>query len=573
MIWEFDDGDVKVALGDVRERILEMPDESVHMIVTSPPFFGLRDYGTGKWEGGDDPDCDHRMPPAGGEKSGKMVGTGKRNPSMDGQYPIICERCHAKRVDKQIGLEETPEEWVENLVGVFRECRRVLRSDGSLWLECGDSYSDRANKRSDGESFRQDRADVVPGKKNTIQEGRKAKDLIGAPWMLAFALRADGWYLRRDNIWYKPNPMPESARDRMTTAHSYVFHLTKSATYFHDPDAVREPVDPESMARYLRGSRYDDPLVRETVPYAAARPRGAKRRTVRPGVDTNGGGQGEGEMGWDLLIGANARSVWRIPTEPTPFAHFATFPQDLVQKCIAAGSSERGACSVCGAPWRRIVEASGGLIGEGFHDHEDDMGEGAGQRSDGQVEYASYRREGKGWEPSCACGGVEGMPDAYEVIASPTGEAAGPDPSLQVGRAGMARPRGESEGTRPITRYEQRAYAKQLRSSPHVDAMAVEAGKEAFGHYVRTDRAGARPVPEALLEEWLERGWLERVEVPERDLPPVVPCTVLDPFMGSGTTGLVARRMGRRAVGFELSEEYLEVARNRLSQLALPFAP
>lgn len=187
--------------GDSRELIKQLPDESVNCIVTSPPYFGLRDYGTAKWEGGDI-NCTHEYQKGGRKESSKKQTT--NDGTQFSQYERKCKKCGAVRVDNQIGLEETPDEYVNRMVELLRECKRVLREDGTLWLNIGDSYS------------------------NKEASGIKAKDLIGIPWMLAFALRADGWYLRNDIIWAKPNPMPESVRDRCTKSHEHIFLFSKN---------------------------------------------------------------------------------------------------------------------------------------------------------------------------------------------------------------------------------------------------------------------------------------------------------------------------------------------------------
>lgn len=223
--------------------------ESVQCVVTSPPYWGLRDYG----------------------------------------------------VPGQLGLERTPEEYVEKMVAVFREVRRVLRKDGTVWLNLGDSYA-HSSSGSDvrnvggfqGEQIRANpkMADAYQTRKKDLPDGLKPKDLVGIPWRVAFALQADGWWLRSDIVWAKPNPMPESIRDRPTRAHEYIFLLTKSERYYYDQDAIREPLaDPEALARIA-------------------------------------------------AQGANARTVWTIPTEPYPEAHFATFPTELARRCILAGTKE-----------------------------------------------------------------------------------------------------------------------------------------------------------------------------------------------------------------------------------------
>jgi DNA modification methylase len=461
------DADFTLHVGDVLEQLAVLPDESVHCVVTSPPFWGLRDYGTGRWEGGSDsdpcPDCTtreeqlrcktcmgtgeiehvHETVPA---RSGRG-GSGAPGKQTAGAFPselAVSEcSCGATRVDQQLGLEATPELFVAAMVDVFREVRRVLRRDGTCWINLGDSYNSIRND-SPGDGFRTADASGQPkgyvkGRGRNLINGLKQKDLVGIPWRVAFALQADGWYLRSDIIWSKPNPMPESVTDRPTKAHEYVFLLTRSPRYFFDADAVRE----DGAGRLDLG------------------------RMKRPEARMGEGGRWANDNGYRTEAGRNIRSVWEIATQPYPEAHFATFPEALPERCIKAGTSERGCCPVCGAPWERVVMATGPdgrsaevrngkaydedgqpLMGDNMIDH----GVRGSWNSGGKL----LERETKGWRPTCACGE-----------------------------------------------------------------------------------------------------------------PAYTPCTVLDPFMGSGTTALVARRLGRRSIGVELSPDYARICAKRLQQLSL----
>lgn len=232
----------EILCGDALERLKDIPDNTVQTCITSPPYYGLRDYGTGKWIGGD-PNCKHYSGTYGNNVS---VGTHKN--MKDSGMPTVgfahimrnvCTKCGAIREDKQIGLEETPEQYINKLVEVFREVKRVLKDDGTLWINIGDTYNgtkrgntNDINKKTNTDSF-----------VKKLWEGAKEKDLIGIPWMLAFALRADGWYLRQDIIWHKPNPMPESVEDRCTKSHEYIFLLSKNPTYYFDYEAIEEPAN------------------------------------------------------------------------------------------------------------------------------------------------------------------------------------------------------------------------------------------------------------------------------------------------------------------------------------------
>lgn len=266
----------EIKQGDCRDLLAQMPDESVHCCVTSPPYFGLRDYG------------------------------------------------HAD----QIGLEPTPAAYVEQMVAVFREVRRVLRDDGTLWLNLGDSYA--ANRGYQVPSTKggpkHSESQAAGGKGSIVPDGLKPKDLIGIPWRVAFALQADGWYLRQDIIWHKPNPMPESVRDRCTKAHEYLFLLSKSERYHFDAEAMREPAvkGPQRMQ---------------------ANPKTARRRSVGPmarGEEGFNHQYADSERIWAADGKRNRRSVWTVATKPYPEAHFATYPPALIEPCILAGCPHEG---------------------------------------------------------------------------------------------------------------------------------------------------------------------------------------------------------------------------------------
>jgi len=303
-------------------RQLPLRDQSVQCVVTSPPYWGLRDYGTASWQGGDD-ECDHINGRPGSDRADGIVGmVGHRNRDGAGAFAGDCRKCGATRVDSQIGLEQTPQEYVDRMVGVFREVRRVLRDDGTCWVNLGDSYAS-AVKGSGGPSDKQlSNAGSRYETSQRLSHGLKDKDLVGIPWRIAFALQADGWYLRSDIIWSKPNPMPESVTDRPTKAHEYVFLLAKRERYYFDQDAVREPhQDQKGIDRFSTS--------------------GGSHPAFIPGEN-----QGFNGVGWKMKAGGreyneagrNIRTVWEIATQPYPESHFATFPEELAIRCIKAGS-------------------------------------------------------------------------------------------------------------------------------------------------------------------------------------------------------------------------------------------
>ncbi|MDF2844764.1 MAG: putative adenine-specific DNA-methyltransferase [Herbinix sp.] len=308
--------------GDALEILKTLPDNSVDCGVTSPPYYGLRDYG----------------------------------------------------VDGQIGLEESPEEYINRLVSVFREFRRVLKPEGTLWVNIGDSYvgtgGDRKNPVSNKIFNQQQQSNPKDGRyqrTQTLKEGGlKPKDLMGIPWLLAFALRADGWYLRQDIVWNKPNPMPESVTDRCTKSHEYIFLFSKSAHYYYDNEAIKEPCIQDEMANGFRGGSYCN---NETFKNEIGGKRKSKGNYRPPaGWDTEPGSHGtihrdgravryggnkytanpdefyrtKSENAYEPREKLNKRSVWTVATQAYKEAHFATFPEELIKPCILAGSPEGG---------------------------------------------------------------------------------------------------------------------------------------------------------------------------------------------------------------------------------------
>jgi DNA modification methylase len=338
------------------------------------------------------------------------------------------------------------------MVGVFREVRRVLRDDGTLWLNMGDCYASNLPGARTQSGFPQNHSRARQAICRATEyrgNGIKPKDLIGQPWRLAFALQADGWWLRSDIIWAKPNPMPESVTDRPTKAHEYLFLLSKSARYYYDADAVREPmVCPEAST----AEDVDRVHNRRRRHLPGHRQEGLTRGMQMPERWVNGSGR-------------NLRDVWTIPTEAFPEAHFATFPTKLVEPCIKAGTSERGCCPACGKGWERVVETS----------HEN-----PGNRSTNGPRSTERKH-------------------------------------LDHGTAGFD------------LRLERRSIT--LGWAPNCEC------ETAPGY-----------VPESEFEDCL----------------PATPAVVLDPFAGSGTTGLVAHRLGRDFIGIELKPEYAEMARRRI---------
>ena len=340
---------VRILTGDCRTTLASLDAESVQMCVTSPPYFGLRDYGH----------------------------TG------------------------QIGLEPMPDAYVAELVAVFREVRRVLRDDGVLWLNLGDSYAAMRDSKATPDTLRGDSdGTAVAGASNRNPAnlraaGLKHKDLCGIPWRVAFALQADGWYLRSDIIWHKPNPMPESVTDRPTKSHEYLFLLAKSERYYYDADAIAEPAT-------CRDARMVDGFVpkSDNGKWAGDAQATDKRSPMSGGVKY---GDSDDAMyrtksGNEYVYNGtrNRRTVWTVPTSSFKGAHFATFPPALIEPCILAGSAKE-CCAACGAPSVRQVERTAMVIDRSERTHD----KGRTRASGTMVPPATSVTTG--FAPSCSC--------------------------------------------------------------------------------------------------------------------------------------------------------------------------
>lgn len=463
----------KIIQGDCIEGMRTLPDQSVNCCVTSPPYFGLRDYGH----------------------------------------------------EGQIGLEETPEQFVAKMVEVFREVKRVLKDDGTLWLNLGDSYASNS-KGSGGPSKKQDSNAGSRYESRKFNHGVKEKDLIGIPWMVAFALRADGWYLRQDIIWHKPNPMPESVTDRCTKSHEYIFLLSKSQKYYYDNEAIKqESIEPIRAREKNNG---------ESAVYTKMR-----------GHDGNCGNDGM----------ANKRSVWTVTTKPYSEAHFATYPPDLIVDCIKAGCPEKTyTCSCCG--FSVNLYESNTIANETTYQELQKMWRRiSGNRPMEQREnflYQEMQFNMDGREQGIHKGVdnlIEGIQDDY-VAKSPKQNQIRVCDGTQAGYGGTP---GEAFGENGSDTPQGSRQTEQ----PHIKSGTT---KEGDTRQV-AEAANKGDLLSALWEEDKSVGACPKCGkgelIGKRGI-------TLDCFMGAGTTAMVARKLNRNYVGFELNPEYIRIAQNRL---------
>ena len=556
----------EIRRGHVLDELRKMEPESVHCVVTSPPYYGLRNYGLPPQVWGGEPSCEHRWVHqrwyvngggSTGTNSGAFSAPGESNARRikDGRWreASTCE-CGAWR--GSLGLEPSLEMYIAHILEVFREVWRVLRRDGSLWLNLGDSYANdgKWGGETGGKQGYLPDSDRIRNGRQQSRTGLKPKDLVGLPWRITLALQSDGvadlpvldmiqrirgdivedhrehgetpsdrvlaildrvhadyaeakgesWWLRSDVVWSKPNPMPESVKDRPTRAHEYLFLLTKAERYYYDHVAIREPMAESSLVRISQPSfweqkggpkdygvsgvnpsrsgrralenfaakrtpagrnvNHDESDLRGRYPQRRAPGRSEqlaevdaefKREKRRGHSRSHDGHLDEGSKEDQQVSGAARRDVWHIATQPFPGTHFATFPVALVEPCVLAGTSARGVCLVCRAPWRRIV-----IEPDSTHSDDADYGSENGRR---------------------------------------------------IAQAG--------------------------------DAARAQGG----------DHDNPFVQPETL-------GWEPTCDHDSATVPPVV----LDPFAGSGTVGVVALRHGRDFVGIELNPEYVEMAERRI---------
>ena len=457
------------ALYDADAREIPLPDGSVHCVVTSPPYWGMRDYGLGQWDGGD-AECEHAQRLQETTTGTLDGGVGSSDHRFEGWSSGICGRCGAVQESVGIGAETTLGEHIQNLVAVFREIRRVLRDDGTAWLNYGDIYVRQGGEQGGGnrellhlEGIQKRMCKIPKGL------GLVPKNIIGMPGEIARALRmpylrclgcdqvdhetawgywpdrtpicpgcwksegqiveTPGWIVRSPIVWHKLNSMPESATDRPTSAYEMIFMLTKQGRYFYDGEPLRTPYS-EASVNDKRDNK-----------------NGQRRQRDFTGAVDNGGTN----LGGNRRGGANARNVWAFATQPRPDAHFATFPDELPRRCILAGTSERGICPECGAPWVRQVKQTGHVNKrEPAH----------------ALNHSFTKTDSTGWQPT---------------------------------------------------------------------SVATDSWRPTCDHDADTE-----------------------------------PATVLDPFVGSGTTAAVAQALGRRGVGLDLNLEYLDIAAKRIGRVPLP---
>lgn len=491
---------VTILVGDAMEKLRGRPDGSVHCVVTSVPYWGLRDYSR----------CSCVLRDHPGDDGTSWNRMGQSTPEKRHHANASCQHCGGSGFIEvvslnQIGLERSIHEWVARLVCVFEEVRRVLRPDGTLWLNVGDSHAGNGGARTDHDG------QLPPGHEAYAKWNRewgdlKPKDLVGQPWRLAFALQAAGWILRKDIIWAKRNVMPESVIDRPTSAHEYIFLLAKSQRYFYDAEAVKEDAAPDETARRRREAQ-------QNLNSSYALKRDAPHGQTPPGR----AGSARSARARQLLAlegRRNCRTVWEVSSSPYPEAHFATFPEIIPQRCISAGTSDIGACAECEAPWQRVTTK----------------------------EWLNPRPIKKAkqqdWSVAKGTGGKAFKKGGINEGTFPTGVIV------------------RTQGWRPTCECNGRLVKRVVKKIAHADW--AEPGY--------ADAAGLPNVQRKARN--IEAREVERTETfYESDLPleqhPVVPCVVLDPFAGSGTTGAVARRMGRSSVLIELNPQYVDMIKAR----------
>jgi DNA modification methylase len=581
---------MKILQGNCLERLRELPDESVQCCVTSPPYWGLRDYGTGQWEGGD-AGCTHKQGRDGaGRADGVVDERSQRN--RDGTAALtrqVC-KCGAIRVDNQLGLEKTPEEYIAKMVAVFKEVRRVLRSDGTCWANMGDSYAGAgySNHKNTGGALREDGG----VQHHCTTSGCKPKDLVGIPWMLAFALRADGWWLRQDIIWAKPNPMPESVTDRLTKSHEYIFLLSKSAKYYFNHEAIKEP-----CVKGFAGSTFSEgKTAGHQLGRASTKPRiGADRKELRSGIESRHRSEIVGGQSLEAHPGEtrNKRDVWTVATQPFNGAKIVA---DYV------GSD--------GKPYKVSEDCPVHGPRRGFETPQmASCGELLSTYQSGIADNASHPYQELGCEFVSILFPDGGLPSREESL-SPTAESMADRRTCEhrMGDTQNLRGTKDTHGTRACNLdsvSQPRSASATLRSSgshkmgrasattsPCISSgetlsgrprSAVQLGTVGLGVHTSENsisQADSVEHPSARTQSRIPGSVAQcncAIVIVDHfaTFPPklIEPCIlagskpgdiVLDPFAGSGTTGVVALRHKRDFIGIELNPDYITLINKRL---------
>lgn len=644
---------VRLLVGDCRAKLKELPDNSVHVCVTSPPFFGLRDYGTARWEGGS-PDCDHRQP---GTKTGPKTTLrndgrahtgpyeGERALTVGFPYKDRCGKCGATRVDGQIGLEGSLADFIAALVGVFREVRRILHPTGLLFVNMGDSYASKPVGSFNGGGFKDTSARngtrnmtgvATSGTLDKVRaSGLKEKDLMLVPARLAIALVDDGWWLRSDIIWHKKAPMPESVTDRPTSAHEHIFMFAKQARYFYDATAVAEPaLQPEGSAaltaQHKRGVLQD--LSASTLgtnqgaatrnlrnvwtlgsePFSGAAVYGTSRK-VSPDCPVHGyrasqararSGDGpQAVFGSDRNRRTDARPVpAQAPADAaTPqdrfgplFDGFSATPRSTQNRRTADGSTPNATSGDTPASGIACMERSHPMAAEDGRTLGSSTGEGSApsDRSSDPLGQTSFRNARTETQPTDALAST--LPDGEQHNGSSSTSADSDQGAASLSARTAA---GSSDMSKCSCPSIPDHYAVFPRELPR---RCIKAGSSQAGccpnclspwrRVVERESLTTRPISSPLgvrgenpsgnrsLGQPQQSHRVSRVETTGweptcvcGDTTPI-PCTVLDPFAGAGTTGLVADELGRDAVLVELSPEYARMAEQRIYGAAPLFA-
>lgn len=451
---------VTIKVGHVLDKLAEMPAESVHCVWTSIPYWGLRSYGTEPQVWGGSRACNHQWgeklfkPRNGAGRHGKTSQFIQQSRSVTeaqvsgsqatkGQF---CRHCGAWRGEH--GLEPTLEMWIANEVTIWRGIRRVLRKDGVAWLNCGDAYStgpkgNPGNRGGINGGKRDEPDDDIGSTFDKSASGLASKQRLMLPARVALALQADGWWLRDEIVWAKLNPMPSSVTDRTTPAHEMLYMLTKSARYYFDAVAIMEPSSKDSHARAARGRSTKhkwadggpgDQTIAKKSPIAGsvvvAVPGVAPKAAL---IEGTGKGHPKSNASFNAALGTadlvamrNRRSVWPLVTEPYPNPHFATAPTSIVEPCILAGTSEKGCCPKCLAPWKRVVRHNAMISKPG--PTKDAAAESRGNAANGrQALYATMVSAPMfatiGWYPTCRC--YLGVPPLWPYPEKPEKDVEG----------------------------------------------------------------------------------------------------------------------------------------------------